>query len=201
MLLDGGHVAGPHLQLELLELPGRPGVEVVPPDQLEVQPFHDAPQDDVEELHVVVVGGQHLLHQPHGDRHRAIPQGRQQDEGVLGQLGVGEVERAVEHAGGQHRLVLVHRSLPRPDDVDLRRHVHPVLVQPEVRLRHHIEEVAGDVDGLAGLALLAVDVLPRPAEAAQFPFPLSFPGQQGDKYLLIGQIQAPTSTAVAGLEA
>ena len=24
VLLDGGHVAGPHLQLELLELPGRP---------------------------------------------------------------------------------------------------------------------------------------------------------------------------------
>ena len=116
-LADGGDVAGPELQLVLLEQDGGlGGVEVVAPDQLQLHVLHrlggktvklnfrkklrervgtmhcqwkpaHLAQDDVEELHVVVVGGLHLAHQPDLDLH-------------LGAVGLA---RAPQH----HRLVVV----------------------------------------------------------------------------------------------
>ena len=91
-LADGGDVAGPELQLVLLEEDGGLRVEVVAPDQLQLHVLHrlagdgklelslnqrtgnpaHLAQDDVEELHVVVVGGLDLAHQPQLDLHLGL---------------------------------------------------------------------------------------------------------------------------------
>ena len=60
VLPDGRDVAGPQLQLVLLQDDGGLGVVVVTADELQLHLLHGLPQHDVEELHVVKVGGLHL---------------------------------------------------------------------------------------------------------------------------------------------
>ena len=55
-----GHIARPHLQFVSLQLHGGLGVVVVSPDELQLQPLHHRPHDDVVELEVGVVCGKDL---------------------------------------------------------------------------------------------------------------------------------------------
>lgn len=122
MLPDGSLVAWPNLQLVIPHgsVP-RLGVEVVSPHQLQVHSSHSSSEDEVKELHVVVVGGHELLHHLDG----------QGDDGVVslgagpshrshiirgGQPGVGEEQGPIENHVSQLRrarsLMLIDQSFP-----------------------------------------------------------------------------------------
>ena len=105
----------PQLQLVLVELDRRLGIKVVPPDQLQLQLLHGAPQDDVEELEVLVVSGQDLTHQLDGDgvlRLVPLTDGGQDEVLVVRrQLGGREQDGAVKHELGQRLLVSVEERL------------------------------------------------------------------------------------------
>ena len=105
----------PQLQLVLVELDRRLGIKVVSPDQLQLQLLHGAPQDDVEELEVLVVSGQDLTHQLDGDvvLHLVPLTDGGQDEVLVvrRQLGGREQDGAVKHELGQRLLVSVEKCL------------------------------------------------------------------------------------------
>ena len=105
----------PQLQLVLVELDRRLGIKVVPPDQLQLQLLHGAPQDDVEELEILVVSWQDLTHQLDGDgvlRLVPLTDGGQDEVLVVRrQLGGREQDGAVKHELRQRLLVSVEERL------------------------------------------------------------------------------------------
>ena len=105
----------PQLQLVLVELDRRLGIKVVPPDQLQLQLLHGTPQDDVEELEILVVSWQDLTHQLDGDgvlRLVPLTDGGQDEVLVVRrQLGGREQDGAVKHELGQRLLVSVEERL------------------------------------------------------------------------------------------
>ena len=90
-------------------------------------------QHNVEELHVVIVGGLNLANQLDSYLHsNAIIPWRHQLLRliVLREPGRGEHHSAVEDHLGQLVLVSIQHSLPHSSVLHRRRHVHPVLKEP-----------------------------------------------------------------------
>merc|ERR1719317_1596795 len=137
------------IQLMLLQQDGCLRIVVVPPDELQLHLLHCLPQDDVEELHVVIVCWLHFCNKFDDDLdHSAVtlPLAGQNNGLIIGaQPRSGEQNRPIKDELRQASLVDIQQSLPYPGVVDIRLHIHPVLEQPPVRLGNESEVIRAQV--------------------------------------------------------
>ena len=165
MLTDARHVAGPHLQVVLVNHDGRVRVIIVSPQFLQVQGLHHATHDDVVDLEIVVVSGLHLSH--HLEDHFA-------ELSVIGlaiellRLAVRFWEYplhrvhdgAVKEEGRQFLLDPLHNGLPRERPVFVDVDVNPVLQQQSVPPHLEPEVVAEELNRLPSGALFGLARVP-----------------------------------------